>query len=107
MCHKIGAGKGSRRYVRTVKKILKLAFRERIKMAIICILLFFLVFNSMSAWITWYTATHHDSTTTPVAIDSNELSHKTDSKISVPGMTPVSFHTIFSVGSIDDMCMKF
>lgn len=52
------------------------------------ILLFLLVTNNpVSAWVTWYSSTHHDTNTTPGAGagDSNEINHQTEDTTSIPG----------------------
>lgn len=79
------SAKNSTRFVRTVKVILKLTLKDRIKMVVTCVLLFLLVSNtSVSGWLTWYASTHHDPSTTPGASDSNEIGHQTDSTRSIP-----------------------
>lgn len=54
-------------------------------MAVTCVLLFLLLSNeSVSGWLTWYASTHHDTSATPRANDSNEIGHQTDGTTRIP-----------------------
>jgi hypothetical protein len=98
------SAKNSTRFVRTVKVILKLTLKDRIKMVVTCVLLFLLVSNtSVSGWLTWYASTHHDPSTTPGASDSNEIGHQTDSTRSIPGMFPLTCSLVV-VSAVSAQC---
>lgn len=69
------------------------------------ILLFLLVTNNpVSAWVTWYSSTHHDTNTTPGAGagDSNEINHQTEDTTSIPGKFP-NLHEICLIAQCSTM----